>query len=60
MKDPVGPGKGNQLPYVDRVKVFTIADTSTRLAGLRTGKIDQMNSVNREDYQSLAEDHARR
>ena len=54
MKDPVGPGKGNQLPYVDRVKVFTIADLSTRLAGLRTGKIDQMSSVTLEDYQSLA------
>jgi peptide/nickel transport system substrate-binding protein len=53
LKDPIGPGKGNQLPYVDRVKVFTIADASTRLAGLRTGKIDQMNMVNREDSMSL-------
>ncbi len=54
VKDPVGPGKGNQLPYVDRVKVFSIADTSTRLAGLRTGKIDEMSSVLLEDYQSLS------
>jgi peptide/nickel transport system substrate-binding protein len=53
MKDPIGLGKGNQLPYVDRVKVFTIADLSTRLAGLRTGKIDQMSSVTLEDYQSV-------
>lgn len=40
MKDPVGPGKGNQLPYVDRVQVMVITDASTRNAALRTGKID--------------------
>jgi peptide/nickel transport system substrate-binding protein len=53
MKDPVGPGKGSQLPYLDRVKVFIIPDASTRLAGLRTGKIDQMSSVNRDDSIAL-------
>ena len=42
MTDPVGPGQGNQLPYVDRVKVMVITDASTRLAALRTGKVDQM------------------
>ncbi len=49
VKNPVGPGKGDQLPYADRVKIFTIADASTRLAGLRTGKIDTINSLNRDD-----------
>jgi peptide/nickel transport system substrate-binding protein len=44
MKDPVGPGKGNQLPYTDKVKFFIIPDSSTRQAAFRTGKIDQMDS----------------
>ena len=42
LKDPVGPGKGNQLPYLDRVKYLVIPDISTREAALRTAKIDQM------------------
>lgn len=48
-KDPVGPGKGNQLPYLDGVKFLVLPDASTRQAALRTGKIDQMSSVSRED-----------
>ncbi|MEK7354426.1 MAG: ABC transporter substrate-binding protein, partial [Chloroflexota bacterium] len=40
MKDPVGPGKGNQLPYMDAIHVLIIPDASTRLAALRTGKLD--------------------
>jgi peptide/nickel transport system substrate-binding protein len=40
MKDPAGPGKGNQLPYVDGVRILVIPDTSTRLAAFRTGKLD--------------------
>jgi len=53
VKDPIGPGKGNQLPYVDRVKALTIADASTRLAGVRTGKIDQVAMLNRDDSMTL-------
>ncbi|MBI2850049.1 MAG: ABC transporter substrate-binding protein [Chloroflexi bacterium] len=49
MKDPVGPGKGNQLPYLDSVKVLIIPDASTELAALRTGKIDWLASVAWED-----------
>ncbi|OGO22379.1 MAG: hypothetical protein A2Z28_02400 [Chloroflexi bacterium RBG_16_51_9] len=48
-KDPVGPGKGNQLPYVDSVKFLILPDASTRLAALRTGKLDRMDGVNWED-----------
>ncbi|OGO19105.1 MAG: hypothetical protein A2144_00515 [Chloroflexi bacterium RBG_16_50_9] len=41
-KDPVGPGKGNNLPYLDGIRYLIIPDASTRQAALRTGKIDQM------------------
>ncbi|MFC2057162.1 ABC transporter substrate-binding protein [Chloroflexota bacterium] len=40
MKDPIGPGKGNQLPYMDGVKYLIIPDVSTLHAALRTGKVD--------------------
>jgi peptide/nickel transport system substrate-binding protein len=40
-KDPIGPGKGNQLPYPDGVKILIIPDMSTRLAAMRTAKSDQ-------------------
>jgi peptide/nickel transport system substrate-binding protein len=39
-KDPIGAGKGNQLPYIDAVKVLIIPDTSTADAAFRTGKVD--------------------
>jgi peptide/nickel transport system substrate-binding protein len=41
MKDPVGAGKGNQLPYTDGVKFLIIPDVSTQEAAMRTGKADQ-------------------
>lgn len=53
MKDPVGPGKGQQLPYVDGVKILVIPDTSTRLAAFRTGKLD-MNIVDWTDVAQMA------
>lgn len=53
MKDPVGPGKGNQLPYLDEVKWLIIPDASTRMAAFRTGKIDQLMDVNYEDSKQL-------
>ncbi|MEK7353902.1 MAG: ABC transporter substrate-binding protein, partial [Chloroflexota bacterium] len=48
-KDPVGPGKGNQLPYLDNVRLLVMPDASTRLAALRTGKIDYMSDLGWED-----------
>lgn len=39
-KDPVGPGKGQQLPYLDGVKLLIIPDTATRMTAMRTGKLD--------------------
>ncbi|MDP6501033.1 MAG: ABC transporter substrate-binding protein [Dehalococcoidales bacterium] len=52
-KDPVGPGKGNQLPYLDHVQYLIIPDTSTMHAALRTGKIDRLSGVSMEDAVGL-------
>ncbi|GEM_PF-119956 len=48
-KDPVGPGKSNQIPYIEGIKLLVIPDASTRQAALRTGKIDKMTGVTWED-----------
>ncbi len=53
MTDPVGPGKGNELPYADEVKVHIIQDASSRYAGVRTGKIDQIVPLEWEDANQL-------
>lgn len=49
MNDPIGLGKGNQLPYLDRVRYVIIPDLSTRQAALRTGNIDQLAGFGLED-----------
>jgi len=49
MTDPVGPGKGNQLPYLDGLKMLIIPDNSTRFAALRVGKVDFMPTVTVDD-----------
>jgi peptide/nickel transport system substrate-binding protein len=56
--DPIGPGKGNQLPYYDIYKVLIIPDNSTVLAAFRSGKLDILNpsivfGTSLEDFQSL-------
>ncbi|MEK7354759.1 MAG: ABC transporter substrate-binding protein, partial [Chloroflexota bacterium] len=51
MKDPVGPGKGNQLPYIDAIVTLTIPDRSTSLAALRTGKIDYLGGFTKEEWE---------
>jgi len=53
MTDPTGPGKGNQLPYVDGVKVLIIPDASTRNSALRTGLIDQQMAVIRDEAKNV-------
>jgi peptide/nickel transport system substrate-binding protein len=40
--DPVGLGKGQQLPYVDAIKAVIIPDASTQQSAVRTGQIDTM------------------
>ena len=52
-KDPLGPGKGNQLPYVDTFKLLIIPDVSTRMAALRTGKIDLAQLVSADDMKGV-------
>jgi len=52
MKDPVHPD--NTLPYADGVNMLVIVDSSTRLAALRTGKIDAYSGLLWEDRDSLA------
>jgi peptide/nickel transport system substrate-binding protein len=39
-KDPIPGREGNQLPYVDGMRVRIIEEVSTRIAALRAGKID--------------------
>ncbi len=54
--DPIGLGKGNQLPYVDGVKWLVIVDPSTRQAAFRTGAIDRLTGVNYNEARPLLED----
>ncbi len=50
-KDPLHPE--NQLPYIDTIKGFNIPDASTRLAALRTGKLDILGGLTWDDAESL-------
>lgn len=53
-KDPVGPGSGSQLPYVDGIKRLIIFDLSTRLAAFRTGKIDYAQNFTWDDFNEMS------
>ncbi len=50
-KDPFFPD--NQLPYVDEAREILISDIATRLAALRTGKLDIQELVDPDDAKSL-------
>lgn len=58
-KDPVGLGKGNQLPYLDVVKILMIADTSTLHAAFRTAQLDVLTYLTTEDAENLMETDTR-
>ncbi|OGP65199.1 MAG: hypothetical protein A2169_07930 [Deltaproteobacteria bacterium RBG_13_47_9] len=47
--NPVGPGKGDPLPYLDRIKYLVIQDLSTRQSAFRTGQLAQMGALTIED-----------
>ena len=51
MNDPLNPD--NRLPYLDGIKIKIIPDVSTRLAALRTGKVDILYTLAWEDAQYL-------
>jgi len=53
--DPLHPD--NQLPYLDGVKWLYIPDISTRVAALRTGKVDWLNVIGWEDSMTLMKTH---
>lgn len=53
MKDPVGPGKGNQLPYIDVLKYFILPDVSTQHAAFRTGRLDVIRNIGPEDADQI-------
>ena len=38
--NPIGPGKGDQLPYADGVKILIVPDSATYFAAMRVGKLD--------------------
>ncbi len=48
-RNPVGPGMGDQLPYLDKIKYLLIQDLSTQQAAFRTGRLDQMGNFSIED-----------
>ncbi len=58
-KNPVGPGKGDQLPYINSYKELYIPDLSTRYAGFRTGKIDMLADVVRDDAKTMLSTNAK-
>ena len=43
MTNPAGPGKGDQLPYVDMVNYLIIPDDATSLSAFRVGKLDSLS-----------------
>jgi peptide/nickel transport system substrate-binding protein len=43
----------NQLPYADGLKRLIIPDASTRLAALRTGKVDYIQALAYDDFRQL-------
>jgi peptide/nickel transport system substrate-binding protein len=56
-KNPYGAGKGDRLPYIDGVKFLVIPDLSTRLSAFRSGQIDQIQDVSRDDFKQLTKDN---
>jgi peptide/nickel transport system substrate-binding protein len=53
LTDPIGPGKGNQLPYIDGFRFLILPDKSTRHAAVWAGKIDQIYRITWEDAEQF-------
>ena len=58
-KNPAGPGKGDQLPYVDTLKLLVVVDVSTQMAVMRTGRADWITPVMSEDARGLIKTNAK-
>ena len=43
----------DQLPYVDGAKIMVIPDRTTAQAAFRTGKLEAMTGLNKDDWESL-------
>jgi peptide/nickel transport system substrate-binding protein len=52
-KNPIGPGKGDQLPYIDTIQLLIVPDLSTRQAALRTARLDQLGSFELADANAM-------
>ena len=52
-KNPCGPGEGDRLPYVDKVRFLIITDTNTRQSAFRTGNLDNLPAANWQDGPSF-------
>jgi peptide/nickel transport system substrate-binding protein len=52
-KDPVGEGLGNQLPYINSVRLVVISDSSSQQAAIRTAKVDMIHGVGWENAEIL-------
>jgi peptide/nickel transport system substrate-binding protein len=46
--------QGNKLPYIDKITLYYISDNATRIAGLRTGKIDRLGELSFDEAKDLA------
>jgi len=48
----------NKLPYADTIKKLLIADDTTKLAALRTGKLDRWDNVTQINYKAATESNS--
>jgi peptide/nickel transport system substrate-binding protein len=54
--DPIGPGQGNQLPYLEEFNWLIIVDPSIREAAFRSGQIDALSAVNINEAEPILSD----
>lgn len=52
-KDPVGPDKGSQLPYIEKIRYVIMPDELTRQAAISTAKIDQISAFTAGDKDTM-------
>ena len=54
--NPIGPGEGDQLPYLDKYKWVIMVDPSVREAAFRAGQIDVLAAINYNDARPIVTD----